>query len=93
MNNNKNLNDLPASNEKEFWGEDSEHYNSELPINKKKYTNEHHLVWQGYEAVCISCPNPHTVELDPSKFDLVDGKIIKKAPKYFLQNGVEKKLS
>jgi len=38
----------------------------------------HYLVWQDGYAVCNSCPHQHTIPLDPNKFDLIDGRPVKK---------------
>lgn len=40
----------------------------------------HYLIWENNYAVCTSCPFQHTIPLDPNKYNLVDGKIVKKEP-------------
>jgi len=41
---------------------------------------DHYLEWEGPWAVCQSCPYRHSVPLDFMKFDLVNGKPVKKEP-------------
>ena len=38
----------------------------------------HYLVWEGPWAVCTSCPFRHSVPLDFTKYDLVDGNPVRK---------------
>lgn len=42
---------------------------------------KHYLEWQDGYAVCTSCPHQHTIPIDPSKFELKDGKVLAKPPK------------
>jgi len=40
--------------------------------------SNHYLEWEGPWAVCQSCPFRHSVPLDFRKYDLVNGKPVKK---------------
>lgn len=63
---------LPPSDDKDFWKGDVSTYDKQSP-EVPKY---HYLEWRGAFAVCTSCKNPHTVPIDPSKFDIVNGAIV-----------------
>lgn len=66
---------LPPSDDKEFWGE-NEIEVVDVPTPKVEET--HYLVWRGPFAVCTSCPYEHTIPVDPKKYDIKNGVLVKK---------------
>ena len=66
-------------NEKETKKESPNLEIIEVVTSKPKDT--HYLVWHGPYAVCTSCQYPHTIPIDPKRFDLVNGTIVKKISK------------
>ena len=66
--------DLPPTSDKEFWGDGKTYQTQKFRESPSK---EHYLDWVGPHAVCFSCKYKHTVPLDPNKYDLKDGRIVK----------------
>lgn len=57
--NKKDLPQLPPSSDKDFWGEDAEVIS--VPEPKAPTGVKHTIQYYGPEAVCVSCPSPHSM--------------------------------
>lgn len=74
--------DLPPSSDKEFWAPDgqlnAEQYN---PDTRGAATVPTHGNFRaiGQEVYCTLCPNQHTLPVDLSKYDIINGRITRKA--------------
>lgn len=66
---------LPPSSDKEFWGDNEINV---FDVPEVKPEKDHYLVWQGPYAVCTSCKYQHTVPIDFQKFDIVEGKLVRR---------------
>ena len=73
---------LPPSSDKEFWSEagvnliDLKEVEKQIKIIKLK---DHYPVYQqGPYFICRGCPFKHTIPLDPNKFMVKEGKIVRK---------------
>lgn len=64
---------LPPNSDKKFWGD-----NEVLSFEKTKTSppDKHYFEWQGPYAVCVTCPNKHTVPINPATMDIIDGEIV-----------------
>lgn len=49
-----------------------------IEVVTSKPADTHYLIWHGPYAVCTSCKYPHTIPIDPKRFDIVNGTIVKK---------------
>lgn len=70
--------DLPSSKDGKFWN-DGEVHTVRRDTLQTENKQDHYLEWVGPHAVCTTCPHPHTIPLDMTKYDLKDGKPIRKA--------------
>jgi hypothetical protein len=68
------MSDLPPSSDREFWK--GSVVTVEVALDKAM--GEHYLVWRAGYAVCTSCPYEHTIPLNPKRYNLVDGKVVKR---------------
>ena len=81
MDNNKGHTALPPTSETEFWAPDGqmdgEKYN---PDTRGAATYPVHGNFKiiGQQIVCTLCENQHTLPLDINKYDILDGKIVKR---------------
>ena len=71
---------LPPTSKKKFWNPDGQAEQesvdiSTLHINK---ASGHMVVSKNGLAVCTSCDNPHTIPFDHKRFEIFDGKIVRK---------------
>lgn len=66
---------LPPSDDK-FWG-DGDRETVEKP-RRRQTVASCYLVRHGAYAVCTSCEYEHTVPLDFEKYELIDGKPVKR---------------
>lgn len=73
--------ELPPSSDREFWGDDATITTVNIENTKVRATTEHFLVWEGSHARCVTCDYPHTIPLDFRKYDLVNGKPVRKTQK------------
>ena len=68
---------LPSTEDKEFWGDSDVNL---INLQKgKDFMKKHHPVYiVGGVFVCRGCPYEHTINLNPNKFTIKDGYIVKK---------------
>lgn len=75
---NKELKDLPPSSNKKFWGEDARiNLVDKNSIPKMRVKEHFPIVRQGPYFVCKGCPYEHTIPLDPKKFEIKEGRLVR----------------
>lgn len=65
---------LPASSDKEFWGEDALMETYQQPHHADTKTHGDFYTLSGH-VVCGRCDGSHTISFDKKKFKIVDGKL------------------
>lgn len=72
---------LPPTTDKEFWAPDgvlnAEQYNPDTRGVPSPNTHGNFRVQNGM-VVCTMCANQHSLPVDLSKYDILDGKIIRR---------------
>lgn len=65
---------LPASNDKKFWGEDAlmASYQQTEDVVTKTHGEFYKI---GSFIVCGRCDGSHTISFDPKKYKIVEGKL------------------
>ena len=69
---------LPSSEDKEFWGEGARINKINKNSLQAPDMSKHQLIHTGYEIICVGCPFSHSISVDPAKFNVIDGKLTPK---------------
>lgn len=67
---------LPASDDKKFWGEDAI-MNSYQQVGDQSTKTHGEFYWYAGYVLCGRCDGSHTISFDKKKYRIVDGKLEK----------------
>ncbi len=70
---------LPSSLDKEFWAKEAVTTLIDTEkLSKPNMTKHFPIVKKGPYFICRGCPFEHSIPLDPNKWDVKDGRLVKK---------------